>query len=58
MDGENKYYFSDTVSVYYEKMLPESKRYIVDVNGDKKSDIGIRSPSNALLTYYLRKQAP
>lgn len=52
MDGENKYYFSDTVSVNYEKMLPESKFYIVDINGDKKLDIGIRFPNNVLLTYY------
>jgi hypothetical protein len=56
MDGENKYYFSDTVSVDYEKMLPESKFFIVDINGDKKLDIGIRFPSNVLLTYYYNEE--
>ena len=56
MDGENKYYFSDTVSVNYEKMLPESKFYIVDINGDKKLDIGIRFPNNVLLTYYYNEE--
>lgn len=55
-EGEKKYYFSNTVSVDYDKMLPESKFYIVDINGDKKLDIGIRFPSNVLMTYYYNEE--
>lgn len=51
-EGQDKYYFSDSVSVDYKEMLPDSKFYIVDINGDKKLDIGIRFPTNVLLTYY------
>lgn len=51
-DGENQYYFSDTVSTSYEAMLPESEFYIVDINGDKKLDIGIKFPTNVLETFY------
>ena len=51
-DGEEKYYFSDTVSADYEAMLPNSEFYIVDINGDQKLDIGIKYPTNVLDTYY------
>lgn len=55
-EDEKRYFFSDTVSVDYDKMLPESKFYIVDINGDKKLDIGIRFPSNVLMTYYYNEE--
>ena len=51
-DGEEKYCFSDTVSADYEAMLPNCEFYIVDINGDKKLDIGIKYPTNVLDTYY------
>lgn len=51
-DGEDKQYFLDIILADYEEMIPDSKFYIVDINGDKKLDIGIRFPTNVLLTYY------
>ncbi|NNJ28510.1 hypothetical protein [Lacrimispora defluvii] len=51
-ENGRKHHFSDEVSVYYKEMLSDSKFFVVDINGDKKLDIGIMFPTNVLLTYY------
>lgn len=56
-ENGRKHHFSDEVSVYYKEMLSDSKFFVVDINGDKKLDIGIMFPTNVLLTYYYDEDA-